>query len=168
MLVRDATRADLPAIVEIYNHAITTTVATFDLEPFTVEQRLPWFAQFGAEHPLLVCEDQGAVIGFAYYLPYRDKPAYAATKETTLYTHREARRRGAGDRLYDELIDRARQAGVHALIAVLGGDNAASRGLHLKHGFVPVGHLRAVGYKFGAFVDTYYFEKLLVDDRGAQ
>lgn len=161
MLVRDAVRADHPAIVDIYNHAIATTVATFDLDPFTVEERVPWFAKFGAEHPLLVCEEQGAVLGFAYYLPYRDKPAYAATKETTIYVHHAARRRGVADQLYGELITRAREAGVHALIAVLGGDNPESRALHLKHGFVPIGHLRQVGRKFGAWVDTYYFEKLL-------
>jgi len=161
MLVRDAVRTDLPAIVDIYNHAIATTLATFDLEPFTVEQRVAWFAQFGAEHPLLVCEQAGAVLGFAYYLPYREKAAYDATKETTIYTHHEARRRGVADRLYGALIERARRAGVHALIAVLGGDNPESRALHLKHGFVPVGHLHAVGRKFDAWVDTYYFEKLL-------
>ncbi len=161
MLVRDATRADLPAIVDIYNHAIATTVATFDLKPFTVEQRAAWFAQFGGQHPLLVCEHEAAIAGFAYYLPYRDKAAYDATKETTIYTHHDARRRGVADRLYGELIERARRAGVHALIAVLGGDNPESRALHLKHGFVPVGHLHAVGRKFGAWVDTYYFEKLL-------
>ena len=40
MHVRDATRDDLPAIVAIYNHAIEHTVATFDLEPFTVEERV--------------------------------------------------------------------------------------------------------------------------------
>src|SRR5687768_994980 len=135
MLVRDATRADLPAIVDIYNQAIATTVATFDLEPFTVEQRVDWFMQFGVEHPLLVCEDQGAVLGFAYYLPYRSKAAYDATKETTIYTHDRARRRGVADRLYGALIERARRAGVHALIAVLGGENSESRALHLKHGF---------------------------------
>jgi phosphinothricin acetyltransferase len=161
MLVRDATHADLPAIVDIYNQAIATTVATFDLEPFTVEQRVDWFMQFGAEHPLLVCEDHGAVLGFAYYLPYRSKAAYDATKETTIYTHHAARRRGVADRLYSALIERARRAGVHALIAVLGGENPESRALHLKHGFAQVGHLRAVGRKFDAWVDTYYFEKLL-------
>lgn len=161
MLVRDATRADLPAIVDIYNHEILTTAATFDLEPFTVEQRVDWFMQFGGEHPLLVCDHGGAVLGFAYYLPYRSKAAYDATKETTIYTHHRARRRGVGDRLYGELIERARRAGVHALIAVLGGDNPESRALHLKHGFAPVGHLRGVGRKFDAWVDTHYFEKLL-------
>ena len=109
MLVRDAKPSDLPAIVAIYNHAIETTVATFDLATFTVEARRDWFAQFGAEHPLIVCEgDAGTVLGYAYYLPYRSRAAYDATKETTIYTHEAARRRGVATSLYAELM-RARK-----------------------------------------------------------
>lgn len=83
-VVRAAAAADLPAIVAIYNHAIEHTTATFDTEPFTVDSRRPWLAEFGAQHPLLVAEDD-AVVGFACYLPYRDRPAYARTKEVTIY-----------------------------------------------------------------------------------
>jgi phosphinothricin acetyltransferase len=161
MRVRNATIDDLPAIVDIYNHAIETSVATFDLEPYAVAERREWFAQFGAEHPLLVCEDAGEVHGFAYYTPYRTKAAYNATKETTIYTHSAARRRGVATRLYTELIARARASGVHALIAVLGGENPESAALHRKMGFVQIGHLREVGRKFGAWVDTYYFQLML-------
>ena len=95
MTVRDARIEDLPAIVEIYNHAIETSVATFDLKPFTVEERREWFSLFGSEHPLLVCvNDQNAVQGFAYYLPYRPKAGYARTKETTIYVAELYRRTG--------------------------------------------------------------------------
>ena len=37
MAVRPAIWDDLPALVEIYNHAITHTVATFDTVPVTVD-----------------------------------------------------------------------------------------------------------------------------------
>jgi hypothetical protein len=37
--IRRATLADVPAITEIYNEAILTTTATFDLEPKTVAER---------------------------------------------------------------------------------------------------------------------------------
>src|SRR6188472_3180918 len=108
MLVRDAVSSDLAAIVAIYNRAIETGVATFDIHTYTVEQRGPWFAQFGAEHPLLVCEDAGAVLGYAYYTPFRPKDGYARTKEITVYVHENARRRGVASRLYEVLIERAR------------------------------------------------------------
>jgi len=161
MLVRDAVPVDLPAITDIFNHAIETSVANFDLAPYTVDQRRDWFAQFGREHPLLVCEEAGAVLGFAYYTAYRTKAAYDATKETTIYVHHAARQRGVATRLYTELIARARASGLHVLIAVLGGENPESVALHRKLGFVQIGHLHEVGRKFGAWVDTYYYQLTL-------
>jgi phosphinothricin acetyltransferase len=162
MHVRAATIADLPAIVEIFNHAIETSVAVFELSPYGIEERTSWLAQFGDEHPLLVCDEgDGSVLGFAYYLPFRTKAAYATTKEITVYTRESARRRGVADRLYEALIELARTHGVHVLVAVLGGENPESEALHEKHGFVRVGHLREVGFKLGAWVDTYYYEKIL-------
>lgn len=159
--VREAKAEDLTAIVRIYNHAIETSVATFDTEPFTVDRRHEWFAQFGRERPLLVCEAGGAVAGFAYYLPYHAKPGYARTMETTLYVDPAYQRRGVGSALYEELIERARSAGVHVLIAVLDGENGASRAIHRKLGFEQVGYYREVGYKFGAWIDTTTFQKIL-------
>lgn len=159
MRIRQATTHDLPAIVAIYNDAIRSTVATFDLDEVSVEERRPWLAQFGGEHPLYVAEDAAgsAVLGFAYYLPYRTRAGYAATKETTVYVAREARRQNVGSKLYEALIDYARTRAVHVLVAVLGGDNPESRGLHEKLGFVHAGHLREVGRKFGQWVDTDYY-----------
>ena len=45
--VRPATAADLPAIADIYNDAVLTSVATFDLEPQPAEL----FAARVGEHP---------------------------------------------------------------------------------------------------------------------
>ena len=161
MQIRAATPDDLDAIVRIYNRAIINSVATFDLEPVTVSDRLDWFAQFGVEHPLLVCELDSDLAGYGYYLPYRLKPGYAQTKELTVYVDPSAHRGGIGTALYERLIATARGAGVHVLLGVLGGRNPASRALHLKFGFEEVGHLREVGRKFDAWVDTTFFQKIL-------
>lgn len=40
---RDAAEADLPRIVEIYNHAVATRTCSCDLEPTTVQARLAPF-----------------------------------------------------------------------------------------------------------------------------
>jgi len=163
MLIRPATRADLDGIVAIYNDAVASSDATFDVEPVEVAARVPWLVQFGDEHPLLVAQGEaGAVLGFAYYLPYRIKPAYAASKETTVYVSRDARRRGVASALYGALIAHARAQRVHVLIAVLGGDNPESRALHAKLGFTFTGRLPQVGFKFGRWVDTEFFAKVLV------
>jgi L-amino acid N-acyltransferase len=161
MVVRDAEAKDLAAIVAIYNQAVLETTATFDTEPTTVEARSVWFTQFGAEHPLLVAEHAGTVVGFAYYLPYRARPAYRTTKESTIYVAPERHRGGFASALYAELFRRAQERGVHAMIAVLGDDNPASVGLHRKFGFRFVGRLEQVGRKFERWVDTQYFQLLL-------
>lgn len=167
MHVRRGTADDLPAIAAIYNHSIEHGVATFDVDPVTLGERRAWFAQFDDAHPLFVCELERAVVGYAYYLPFRQKAAYALTKECTVYVAPEAHRRGVGSALYTALVAYARAQGIHALVGVLGGDNPASVALHRKFGFVEVGHLREVGHKFGRFVDTHYFELVLGETPGA-
>ena len=151
-------------LVRIYNRAIEHSLATFDLEPFAVDDRRGWFAQFDAEHPLLVCEDDsGAVAGFGYYVPYRRKPAYSATMELSVYVDDRCRQRGVGSSLYAALLDRARAGRVHALVAVVAGDNPASDALHRRFGFERVGVLPAVGRKFGRWVDTAFWHRILAD-----
>jgi L-amino acid N-acyltransferase len=94
--IREAGRADLGEIVRIYNQAVEGGVATFDLEPVTVEQRSGWFDQFGTENPLLVAAADTGLMGFAYYLPFRAKPAYSQTRETTIYIDQVHCGRGVG------------------------------------------------------------------------
>jgi phosphinothricin acetyltransferase len=161
MQVRRGTIEDLSAIAAIYNHAIEHGVATFDVEVVSAAERRVWFTQFDETHPLFVCESDGSVVGYAYYLPFRQKAAYARTKECTVYVAPDRHRRGVGSALYDVLVAHARAHEVHALIGVLGGDNPASAALHRKFGFIEVGHLREVGHKFGRYVDTHYFERVL-------
>lgn len=163
MHVRRGTSDDLAAIAAIYNHAIQHSDATFDVDLVTLGERRVWLAQFDEVHPLFVCESNGAVVGYAYYFSFRQKPAYALTKECTVYVAPDTQRRGIGTALYTALVAHAREHGIHVLMGVLGGDNSASVALHRKFGFVEVGHLREVGHKFGRFIDTHYFELVLGD-----
>jgi phosphinothricin acetyltransferase len=161
MRVRRAEIDDLGAIVEIYNHAIATSVATFDVDRVTVDERRAWFRRFDDENPIWVAAIDGAVVGYAYYLPYRPRPGYRTTKECSVYVAADRQGSGIGSALYLELIAHARRSGVHALLAVLGGENPASVALHTKHGFALVGRLREVGRKLDQWVDTPIYELLL-------
>ncbi len=167
MSIREATPEDLPEIVRIYNQAVMGGVATFDLEPFTPEQRQPWFGQFDHEHPLLVIEQPSGLAGFAYYLPYRTKAAYARTKECTIYIDETHQGTGLGSRLYGRLIDLAESNGVHVLIGVIADGNPGSVALHRKFGFECVGRLDEVGRKFDRRVGTEFFQKILLPEAGA-
>ena len=161
MNVRPAQPEDLREIVRIYGEAVLHTVATFDLEPATETERRQWLEGFTDDDPLLVYDDGDAVLGFAFYLPYRVKPAYAKTKEVTVYIAEEHRRRGAARALYAALIAHARERAVHSLVAVIAGDNPASVALHEELDFERVGTLRQAGYKFDRWVDTTFYQCIL-------
>lgn len=86
------------------------------------------------------------------------------TMEDTLYVDDSARGLGVGSQLLAALIDSARDAGVHALIAAVSHENDASIALHKKHGFTQVGRLPQVGAKFGRWLDLVLLQRTL-DDR---
>ena len=86
MTIRDATEADLSAIVEIYNAAIPGRQATADTEPVSVESRGDWFREHHLERrPLWVAVDDGAILGWLSFQSFYGRPAYRATAEISVY-----------------------------------------------------------------------------------
>lgn len=162
MKIRPATEADLPRLTEIYNHYITHTVITFDIEPYTVEQRRPWFAQFAPEgrHRLLVADADGTVAAYAGTHQFRTKAAYDTTAETTIYCAPEATGRGIGRALYDALFDMLASEDIRSFIAGITMPNEASIALHERFGFTRAGLMRDVGFKFGAYHDVLWMERV--------
>lgn len=159
--IRDAVGEDLAGINDIYNHEVLNSIATLDLAPMSIESRLAWFAKFDGENPLLVADCHGAVAGYAYYHFFRDRPGYRATRESSVYVHRDHRGCGIARALYAELLARARAGGVRSMIAVIGGANPASERLHETFGFARVGLLREAGEKFGVRHDVQLWQAVL-------
>lgn len=164
--VRAGEERDLGELTRIYNHYVVGTPITFDVEPFTVEQRRPWLAAHPAHgpHRLLVAEEEGRVVDYATSSPFRPKPAYSTSVETTVYLAPEHTGRGVGGRLYGALFEVLRAEGVHRALAGVALPNEASRRLHLRCGFRPVGVLEEVGRKFGRFWDVAWFQKPLAGE----
>jgi phosphinothricin acetyltransferase len=160
--IRPATRRDLPAVAAIYDHEVRTDVSTFDLEPPPPEV---WEARLASTVPgdhLLVAESATeGVLGYAYSAPYRTRAAYLHTRETSVYLAEAARGRGLGRRLYDDLLPRLAADGVHTAVALIALPNPASEALHRSTGFRHVGTLTEVGYKFGRWIDTAWWERRL-------
>lgn len=162
--VRPGRSADLPALTAIYDHYVVHDHATFDVEPFTVDQRRDWFARYGdgGLHRLLVAEDEGVVVGYATSGPWRSKPAYGGTVETTVYLHPEHMGRGHGKALYGELLGRLEaEPTAHTAVAGIAVPNPASIALHEAVGFRAVGRFAEVGHKFGRYVDVAWFQRPL-------
>ncbi|MFJ5547692.1 GNAT family N-acetyltransferase [Streptomyces sp. NPDC093225] len=161
--IRPGTEDDLEELTGIYNHYVVGTPVTFDVEPLTVEQRRPWLLAHppSGPHRLLVAERRGRLLGYATSSAFRPKPAYATSVETSVYLAPEHVGRGVGSLLYASLFEVLHGEDVHAALAGIALPNEASRRLHERFGFRPVGVHEQVGRKFGRFWDVAWFQRFL-------
>jgi len=160
--IRTAREEDLPAILDIYNHIILNTAAVYHYEAHTMDMRKAWYdGRLQGGFPVFVAEDDGKVVGFSSYGPFRPWPAYKYTMENSVYVADGQRGKGIGRLLMEPLIRHAREKGVHVIIAVIDADNEASVQLHRSFGFEEAGRLRQVGYKFGRWLNLTLMELLL-------
>lgn len=161
MRIRPATADDAQAIADIYNHAVLTTTATFDTEPVTAESRRSWLENRGVEHPVVVAEDHGEVVGWAALSPWSDRCAYRSSVEMSVYVAPDHLRRGVGRALAEHLLVLAPSRGVHAVLARICTENVASIALVERLGFEPCGVQREVGRKFGRWLDVAVYERIV-------
>ena len=159
--IRRAKLADLDAVTDIYNEAILTTTATFDVEPKTREDRLNWFGEHDDRHPILIAELNGQVVGWACLTRWRPRAAYDDTVESSFYVKEEHRGKGIGRTLKQAIIDEARRLGYHTLIAGVAEGSEASLHLNVSFGFEVVGTFKQVGRKFGKLLDVTYLQLFL-------
>jgi len=159
--ITNAKRSDLARITEIYNYYVLNTPVTFDVEPYTVEQRESWFSQFAptGRHRLLVAEQSGIVLGYAGTTRFRPKAAYETTVETTIYCAPDAVGMGIGKRLYAALFAALRGEDIHRFVAGYALPNPASEALHREFGFKVVGVFSENGRKFGKYWDVCWTER---------
>lgn len=165
MLVRDAVPADAEAIRRIYNHEVTSSTATFDLETRSLEEQTRWLGDRSGVHVVVVAVDPETdeVAGFASLSPYKDRAAYRTTVEDSVYIDAEHRGRGIGSTLLNAVLDRARDHGFHVVMARIGGgeSNPGSIAVHASCGFELVGIEREVGRKLGRWVDVAVMQRIL-------
>jgi L-amino acid N-acyltransferase YncA len=161
--VRDASRADMPAVQAIYAHHVLHGLATFEETPPTVAEMLARLASVvDAGLPYLVADAGGEVVGYSYATAYRPRPAYRYAIENSVYVRSGSDRRGVGTALMRALIERCERGPWRQMIAVIGDSgNGASIALHRRFGFEPAGTLRAVGFKLGRWVDTVLMQRRL-------
>ncbi|WP_165355215.1 GNAT family N-acetyltransferase [Nocardioides oleivorans] len=158
MDIRRALPADLPTVFGIYAREAREGHATFDHEPRPMEL---WEDKLAADDHFLVAEHEGAVVGYATSSPFRPKPAYRHTRETTVYVAPGQQGRGVGRALYDDLLTRLVGDGVHLVVAAVALPNPGSLALHRACGFEEVGVMREVGRKHDRWIDVVFLQKVL-------
>lgn len=167
MHLRHARPEDAAAIAAIYNHAVEHTTAIWNETTVDAADRAAWTAdRQAAGLPVRVAVDapegaDGEVVGYASYGPWRAFDGYRHTVEHSVYVREDQRGRGLGRRLMEDLMELARAAGVHVMVAGVEAGNAGSVLLHQRLGFTETGRLPQVGCKFGRWLDLVFLQKTL-------
>lgn len=166
MQILDATAQHADGIAAIYNHAVEHTTAIWNERLVDAEDRAAWLAARQSDgFPVLVAlEEDGTVLGYATYGPWRPHDGYRRTVEHSVYVREGLRGRGTGSTLLSALIERARAQGLHVMVAGIDAENLGSVRLHERFGFDRVGVLPEVGIKFGRWLDLAFLQLVLDQD----
>lgn len=156
--IRPATEADQKIIMDIYNESVLNNTATFDTEPRSYEKQLDWFHNHKKNHPVLVGEKDGKVVGWASLSPWSDRCAYDTTVEVSVYVHKDYRKQGIGSQLLKQITILGKELGNHTVISRITQGNEQSIHIHEKFGYTHVGVMKEVGFKFGKFLDVHMMQ----------
>ena len=163
MTIQDATSADLPSILAIYNDAVEHTTAIWNETRVDLANRQAWLSERqSAGFPVLVARnDADEVVGYASYGPWRTIEGFRHTVEHSVYVRPDCHGQGLGTRLLQALITRAKAQGLHVMVAAIESGNLASIALHQRSGFVVTGQMPQVGRKFGRWLDLTFMQLIL-------
>jgi len=156
MLIRPATEADCPGIIEIENREIAENFAHFGQTPTALEQCVSNFRARG-KHPWYVAEEDGLIVGYAKAGPWRVRESYQFSCEVGVYIRPEWQGKRVGRLLYEQLIPAVRASGFRTIVAGIAQPNPASVRLHESFGMKYVGTLPDVGFKFGKWISVGYW-----------
>lgn len=161
-VVRPSSENDVPAMLAIYTHHITRGLGEVDPEPMhadDIKRRRKNMLKRRLPH--LVAERGGMVVGYAYAVPFRKRPAYRFAVKHSIYVHPDHLHSGIGRKLLPALVEACTAAGFRQMFAYIDADNAASQSLHEAHGFRRVGLLEGVGFKYGAWTDSLLMQRAI-------
>jgi L-amino acid N-acyltransferase YncA len=164
VIVRPSRDADVEAMLAIYRHHIRRGIEegvddSSTPQPDDLRDRRKNLRNHRFPH--LVATQRGEVLGYAYVVLFRKRPAYRYAVKHSIYVHNAHVGRGIGRLLMRELIDACAAAGFRQMIGYIDADNTASLALHEKFGFSRVGYLPGVAYRYGHWADTVMVQRSL-------
>jgi L-amino acid N-acyltransferase YncA len=150
-------------ILGILNEQILTSTAVYEYVPRTPDWMAAWFnTKESKGFPVIGVENEsGALMGFATYGVFRDRPAYKYSVEHSVYVHQDHRGEGLGKVLMERLITAAREQDLHVMVGGIDATNTVSIALHEQLGFVHAGTIRQAGFKFGRWLDLAFYQLTL-------
>jgi L-amino acid N-acyltransferase YncA len=165
ILVRASREDDVNAMLAIYLHhvrrGLDATGAEEYEEPDADDIKRRRKNMHSRRLPHLVAELAGVVVGYAYVVPFRKRPAYRYVVKHSIYVHHEHMHSGVGRILLPALIDACAAAGLRQMIGYIDASNKPSIQLHESCGFRQVGYLPSIGFKFGRWTDSVMMQRSL-------
>jgi phosphinothricin acetyltransferase len=161
--LRIATKEDGAALAAIYAYYVENTAITFEYVAPSAEEFGERIAHKLEKYPYIVAEENGRAVGYAYADMYRERAAFNWSCELSVYVDKNETGKGIGKHLYNALIDILRLQGFVSVVASITYPNESSVALHEKMGFVHLGTMHDIGYKFGRWLDLMWFEKRISD-----
>ena len=169
-MIRQALISDAQGIVEIYNHYVMNSIATFEEETVSVDEIQNRIEETqGNGLPWIVAEEfcntsqEAKVIGYAYAGKWKGRCAYRFSVEVTVYLAPNIEGKGWGSKLYDSLFSLLRSRSIHVVMAGISLPNPSSIALHEKFGMKQVAEFKEIGFKFNKWVDVGYWQRALVE-----
>ena len=167
IVVRPSTESDVPAMLAIYTYHVGRGVGDLGPEPPPLEPLQDEDIKRRRKNmlrrrlPHLVAERGGEVVGYAYAVPFRKRPAYRYAVKHSIYVRQDQLHSGIGRMLLPALIEACTAAGFRQMFAYVDAENVPSQNLHEAFGFRRVGLLQGVGYKFGRWTDSLLMQRAL-------
>jgi len=162
VVVRPSTEQDVPFMVDIYAYHVQNGLGDYQpdpLHPEDIKRRRK--AMLKRRLPHIVADFNGAIIGYAYAVPFLKRPAYRYAVKHSIYVHKDHRQSGVGRKLLPALIEACAAAGYRQMVCYIDGENAPSLSLHEAFGFVRAGVLKSVALRFGRWTDTVLLQRPL-------
>ncbi len=161
MRIEKAKTADIPAMLQIYNHYIQNSTATFHIHPIDKDKFRSDFFHDDGFYVTFVIKDDDSVAGFCALSQFNSKEAYKRSAYVSVYIDKNSTGRGYGKKALGLLEEKAAEKGIGSLIALICTENERSIRLFEKNGYKMTGRLENAGEKFGRMLDVAYYQKLI-------
>lgn len=161
LTIRIATAHDAAGCLAIYRPFVETSHTTFETEVPSIDEFARRIESTLSMRPWIVAEENGKIAGYTYSSPIKDRVAYQWSVEVAIYVAEGMRGRGVGRALYEALFRCLAGQGFVNAIGIIALPNDASIRLHESLGFVKISHLKEIGFKFGKWHDSAWWQKRL-------
>jgi phosphinothricin acetyltransferase len=157
----EAREEHLPKLLEIYNYYILNSTATFHINPISMEEMREIIFFDNPKYKAFVIKEKEDICGYCILTQFKKREAYDISAEVTVYLKPDYVGKGIGSLAIKHIETLARKNDIHALIAIICGENEKSIKLFEKNGYIKCAHYKEVGKKFGRLLDVVCYQKII-------